>query len=132
MARILIVDDDQTIGFMLRDILEFNNYEVIVSQEPRKTKENIRENKIDLVLLDKLISGVDGTDVCADLRQDEDFKGIPVIMMSALHNANEICKEAGATEFIAKPFDMESLTSLIADVLKRGGSTNNNPAGSQS
>lgn len=119
MANILIVDDDQTIGFMLRDILEFSGHDVVVSQEPRKTKENIQANNIDLVLLDKLISGVDGTDVCTDLREDDDFKEIPIIMMSALHNAGDICKKAGATEFLSKPFDMETLISLIDEILEK-------------
>ncbi len=118
MAKILIVDDDQTIGLMLRDILEFNGHEVVVSQEPRKTKENIREHNVELVLLDKLISGVDGTDVCADLREEDEFRQIPVIMMSALHNVDEVCKSAGATEFLSKPFDMETLNSLVTEVLK--------------
>lgn len=117
MAKILIVDDDQTIGLMLKDILEFNNHEVMVSQEPRKTKENLIEYQPDLILLDKLISGVDGTDVCADLKRDERFAGIPIIMMSALHNISKICKDAGATEFLAKPFDMSTLTELIDKVL---------------
>ena len=117
MAKILIVDDDQTIGLMLKDILEFNNHNVFVSQEPRKTKENILAYEPQLLLLDKLISGVDGTDVCADLRRDERFANLPVIMMSALHNASDVCKEAGATEFLAKPFDMSSLNTLIDRVL---------------
>ncbi|APU70024.1 MAG: response regulator [Christiangramia sp.] len=117
MARILIVDDDQTIGLMLKDILEFNGHEVKVSQEPRRTKEILAEYDAELILLDKLISGVDGTDVCADLKRDDRFEQIPVIMMSALHNVNDICKEAGATEFLAKPFDMSSLTDLIDRVL---------------
>ncbi|APG59536.1 response regulator [Christiangramia salexigens] len=119
MARILIVDDDQTIGFMLRDILEFNDHKVIVSQEPKKTKENILKNEIDLVLLDKLISGVDGTDVCAGLKQDKEVSEVPVIMMSALHNVGDSCKAAGAIEFISKPFDMETLLKTTEQVLKK-------------
>lgn len=119
MAKILIVDDDQTIGLMLRDILEFNGHEVVVSQEPRKTRENIKAHEVDLVLLDKLISGVDGTDVCADLRKDEELADLPIIMMSALHNVNEICKQAGATEFLSKPFDMETLIALINEILEK-------------
>lgn len=119
MAKILIVDDDQTIGFMLRDILEFNGHEVVVSQEPRKTRENIKANDIDLVLLDKLISGVDGTDVCADLRKDDELADLPIVMMSALHNVNDICKQAGATEFLSKPFDMETLIALTNEILEK-------------
>ncbi|MCM8570076.1 response regulator [Gramella jeungdoensis] len=123
MAKILIVDDDQTIGFMLKDILEFGGHEVTVSQQPKKTKENILKNDIELVLLDKLISGVDGTDVCAELRKDEDVQEIPIIMMSALHNVGEVCKSAGATEFIAKPFDMETLLAKTNEILQKHGKT---------
>lgn len=118
MAKILIVDDDQTIGFMLRDILEFNDHMVTVSQKPRETKENILKNDIELILLDKLISGVDGTDVCAELKQDEKVAHVPVLMMSALHNVGDICKAAGAVDFIAKPFDMETLTQKIDAILQ--------------
>lgn len=121
MAKILIVDDDHTIGFMLKDILEFGGHEVTVSQQPKKTKENILKNDIELVLLDKLISGVDGTDVCAELRKDEDVQEIPIIMMSALHNVGEVCKSAGATEFIAKPFDMETLLAKTNEILQKHG-----------
>lgn len=119
MAKILIVDDDQAIGLMLRDILEFNGHEVVVSQEPRKTRENIKAHDIELVLLDKLISGVDGTDVCADLRKDEELADLPIVMMSALHNVDSICKEAGATEFLSKPFDMETLIALTNEILEK-------------
>jgi len=119
MAKILIVDDDHTIGLMLKDILEFSDHTVTVSQEPRKTKENILENDIELILLDKLISGVDGTDVCKSLKEDSAVADVPVIMMSALHNVDEICKAAGAVDFLSKPFDMETLNSKIDTVLKQ-------------
>lgn len=119
MARILIVDDDQTIGLMIQDILEFNGHEVIVSQKPQDTRENILKHKVDLVVLDKLISGVDGTDVCAELKKDQEVCQVPVLMMSALHNVGDQCKEAGATDFLPKPFDMESLIAKTDDLLKQ-------------
>lgn len=119
MAKILIVDDDQTIGFMLKDILEFSGHEVTVSQQPANTKENLLKHNIDLLLLDKLISGVDGTDVCAELKKDEEVAHIPIIMMSALHNVDGICKSAGATEFLSKPFDMETLIAKTNEILEK-------------
>jgi DNA-binding response OmpR family regulator len=122
MANILIVDDDQTIGFMLKDILEFSDHKVTVSQQPKDTRKNILENDIDLVLLDKLISGVDGTDVCAELKGDEDVAHVPIIMMSALHNVGEICKSVGAIDFIAKPFDMETLLAKVDEILPKESS----------
>lgn len=118
MARILIVDDDLSIGLMLKDILEYSGHEVTVLQQPGKTKENILEHNIELVLLDKLISGVDGTDVCTEIRKDDEVPKIPIIMMSALHNVGEACKSAGATDFIAKPFDMETLIKKTNDILE--------------
>ncbi len=119
MAKILIVDDDQTIGLMIKDILEFNGHEVVVSQQPTKTKENILEHNIELILLDKLISGVDGTDVCAELKGDKDVCDVPIIMMSALHNVGEDCKSAGAIEFLSKPFDMDTLISRTNEILEK-------------
>ena len=126
MARILIVDDDQTIGLMLKDILEFSDHKVTVSQQPKLTKENILQHDIELILLDKLISGVDGTDVCAELKSDEEGAHVPIIMMSALHNVGDLCKSVGAVEFIPKPFDMETLLNRVSEVLakdKSGEST---------
>ena len=122
MARILIVDDDQTIGLMLKDILEFSNHNVTVSQQPKITKENILKHDIELILLDKLISGVDGTDVCAELKADEEVAHIPIIMMSALHNVGDLCKSVGAVEFIPKPFDMDTLLNRVSEVLARDNS----------
>ena len=118
MARILIVDDDQTIGLMLKDILEFSDHKVTVSQQPKLTKENILQHDIELILLDKLISGVDGTDVCAELKSDEEVAHVPIIMMSALHNVGDLCKSVGAVEFIPKPFDMETLLNRVSECAK--------------
>ncbi|MUP45684.1 response regulator [Gramella sp. BOM4] len=118
MARILIVDDDQTIGIMIQDILEFKGHEVVVTQQPATAKDKILAHDIELVLLDKLISGVDGTDVCSELRKEQQFKELPIIMMSALHNVDEICLAAGATMFLPKPFDMDTLIAAIDEILE--------------
>ncbi len=70
-------------------------------------------------MLDMLISGVNGTDVCARLRQNEATSDIPVLMMSALHDAGTKCRNAGANDFIAKPFEMEDLIAKINGILKK-------------
>lgn len=116
-TKILVVDDDRAIGEMLGMLLEMNGYEVIVSQEPGKTEENIIIQGTDLVLLDMLMSGVNGTDVCAKVRSDKTTKHVSILMMSALHDAGKICKAAGADDFIAKPFEMDELMERINNVL---------------
>ena len=115
--KILVVDDDSGIGEMLKTLLEYYKYEVTVTPKPEETERLIVEKQIDLVLLDMLISGVNGTDVCARLRQNEETKDTPVLMMSALHDAGKKCREAGANDFIAKPFEMEDLIVKINEVL---------------
>ena len=117
-VKILVVDDDVTIGAMLKDILIYKGYNVRVSQRPLETEQNIIENNIELVLLDKLISGVDGTDVCGLIRNNEKTAHVKILMMSALHNAETICIEAGANAFITKPFEMEGLFNKLENVLK--------------
>ncbi|MGB3344879.1 MAG: response regulator [Aequorivita sp.] len=119
MNKILIVEDDHNLGIMIQDMLEFSGYNVMLSREPNDTNEKIMEHDIKLVLLDKLISGVDGTDVCAAIRKHESISGIPVLMMSALNNAREACMKAGASDFISKPFDMSDLISKIQRLLQR-------------
>lgn len=120
--KILVVDDDSGIGEMLQTLLEFYGYEVTVTARPEETEELILKKQIDLVLLDMLISGVNGTDVCTRLRNNPKTTGVPVLMMSALHDAGEKCREAGANDFIAKPFEMEELTSKIGEVLEKKNS----------
>ena len=116
-TKILVVDDDSGIGEMLKTVLEFYGYEVDVTEKPLKAEELIQEKNIDIVLLDMLISGVDGTDVCAGIRQNPEISETPVLMMSALHDAGPKCKKAGANDFIAKPFEVEDLTERIEKIL---------------
>ncbi len=117
--KVLVVDDDSGIGEMLKTLLEYYKYEVTVTPKPEETERLIVEKQIDIVLLDMLISGVNGTDVCARLRQNEETKDTPVLMMSALHDAGKKCREAGANDFIAKPFEMEDLIAKINEVLAK-------------
>lgn len=117
--KLLVVDDDSGIGEMLKTLLEFYGYEVEVTEQPEETESIILKKEIDLVLLDMLISGVNGTDVCAKLRQTEATANIPILMMSALHDAGAKCRNAGANDFIAKPFEMDELILKIEKALTR-------------
>lgn len=119
MGNILIVDDDKGIGEMLQMLFEMNGYQVNFSDKPDETEKNILKHNIDLVLLDKLISGVDGTVVCSQIKSNEETKHVRVLMMSALHEAGEICKEAGADDFIAKPFEIDDLVEKTKELLEK-------------
>lgn len=117
-GNILVVDDDSGIGEMLKVLLELNGYSVSVTEKPDEAENLIKSRDIDLVLLDKLISGVNGTEVCARLKNNRATAAIPILMMSALHEAGEKCRNAGANDFIAKPFEMEDLLEKIEGLMK--------------
>lgn len=110
---ILVVDDDESIGFMLKMMLEHKGYTVIVNQDAKNLEAIIAAGNIGLVILDMLISGVKGTDVCAQLKADAATKHIPVIMMTALPGVEKQCAEAGADDFLAKPFEMDVLLTKV-------------------
>jgi DNA-binding response OmpR family regulator len=113
-CRILILDDDPDIGIMIKTMLEYKGYSVIVADRAEKAEQIFRIENINLLIMDMLLSGVNGIDICAGLKQDPLTASIPVMMISAHPNAREICIEAGADDFISKPFDMPDLLQKIS------------------
>lgn len=112
-VNILVVDDDQEIGFMFKLMLEHKGFLVTVTQRAEQLEYIIIRHSINLIILDMLIAGVKGTDVCARLKGNEATASIPIIMVTALPDCEKICIEAGANGFLAKPFEMAELISKI-------------------
>ncbi len=121
MTKILLVEDDYHLGIILNDQLELNGYEVRLLRLPKETTENLQEDKFDLVIMDKLLSGVDGTQICAEIRNTEGISKTPILMMSGYDGAKEVCIGAGATNFIAKPFDVENFLKSIEATIAMAG-----------
>lgn len=117
MKKILIVDDDPVLGMMIKEMLEWKDFWVKLMRAPQQTIEIAHSEKIDLIILDKLISGVNGTEVCKDIREEEQLAGIPVLMITAMHAARENCIAAGASDFIAKPFEMGEFLKKVNELL---------------
>jgi len=111
--KILVLDDDPDIGTMIKMMLEYKGYSVTVSDRAEQANEILRTDEVDLIIMDMLLSGVNGTDLCSELKKDSSLAHTPVIMISAHPNAKEICLQAGADEFISKPFDMQDILSKI-------------------
>ena len=118
-ARILVLDDDPDIGTMIKMMLEYKGYMVTVSDRADMAQQALNNGGVDLIIMDMLLSGVNGTDLCVDLKKNPSTSRIPVIMISAHPNAKEICLEAGADEFISKPFDMSDILSKIDGLLHK-------------
>jgi DNA-binding response OmpR family regulator len=117
--KILVLDDDTDIGTMIKMMLEYKGYTVTVSERAEQAAEVLQNNGVDLIIMDMLLSGVNGTDLCVELKKNNSTSHIPVIMISAHPNAKEICLEAGADEFISKPFDMQDILSKIDRLINK-------------
>jgi len=116
---ILVLDDDPDICAMLKMVLEYHGYGAEEAEGEEKAKEVLSARKVDLIIMDMLLSGADGTDICRRLKQDEQTLSIPILMFSAHPNAQKICMQAGADDFIAKPFEMNELMDKVVFFLER-------------
>ena len=110
---VLVIDDDPDICTMISVMLEYNSYEVRTAEGDSEAFAVINTNPVKLIIMDMLLSGIDGRDICRNLKSDPATSSIPVIMFSAHPNAKETCIAAGADDFIAKPFEMSELLEKV-------------------
>jgi DNA-binding response OmpR family regulator len=108
--RILVVDDDPDIGMMIKTMLEYHGFSVVVTENAEETEDLVKTGKFDLLVMDMLLSGMNGTEICASLKS---YSPIPIIMISAHPNADTLCLAAGASDFLPKPFEMQEMISKI-------------------
>ena len=106
---VIVVDDDPDIGLMIKSILTYNKLRVKACTSADQMLDLLGSAKPLLIIMDMLLSGTDGRDVCKTLKTKEETKAIPVLMISAHPNARETCLSAGADDFLEKPFDMDAL-----------------------
>jgi DNA-binding response OmpR family regulator len=114
---IIICDDDEGILEMLAIILEDSGYNVIAEQNSLNLYNLIEQKKPDLLLLDLWMPVLSGDQVLLHLRSQPATKTLPVIVLSASTDGPEIASKAGATDYIAKPFDIDQLLTGINGIL---------------
>jgi two-component system, OmpR family, alkaline phosphatase synthesis response regulator PhoP len=123
--KILIVDDEPKIVEICQDYLRASGFEVVSAGDGLKGLAAARREKPDLVVLDLMLPGMDGLDVCRTLRRESD---IPIIMLTARVEETDklIGLELGADDYITKPFSPRELVARVRVVLRRVGG---DPAG---
>jgi DNA-binding response OmpR family regulator len=118
MARVLVVDDEKTIVKGLKFSLEKEGYEVSVAYDGEEAIKIFQDEKHDLIVLDLMLPGVDGLEVCRRLRKVSD---VPIVMLTA--RTEDIDKilglEMGADDYITKPFNPRELAARIKAILRR-------------
>jgi DNA-binding response OmpR family regulator len=117
-ARILLVDDEQSVQKLLAYPLRKEGYEVVPAMDGEEALERCRGQSFDLVVLDVMLPKLDGFDVCRQIRAQS---SVPIIMLTA--KAEEFDKvlglELGADDYITKPFSMREFRSRVKAVLRR-------------
>ena len=122
MAKILIVDDEEKIRFVVKEYAQFSGYEVAEASDGAQALEICKNQTIDLIVMDVMMPGVDGFSAVKEIRK---FSPVPVIMLSA--RGEEYDKlfgfELGIDDYVVKPFSPKELMARIAAVLARGKAT---------
>lgn len=111
-ARILVVDDDRALAEMLGMVLQGEGFLTEHSADGESAVEKFREMRPDLVLLDLMLPGLDGIEVCERIRAES---GVPIIMLTARTDTTDVVRglEAGADDYVVKPFNPVELTARI-------------------
>ncbi len=120
MSRILVVEDEQKLAGVMRDYLAQSGFDPTVLHNGLEVVAYVRENKPDLILLDLMLPGRDGMDICKEIRA---FSNVPIIMVTA--RVEEIDRllglELGADDYVCKPFSPREVVARVKAVLRRSG-----------
>jgi DNA-binding response OmpR family regulator len=111
--KILITDDDPDINEILSIFLGSSGYDAINDISAEKV-EQLELIKPDLILLDTMLQGKDGRDICRKIKNEPAYKNIPVIFLSANANLPEIARDCKADGYLQKPFELKELEQLLA------------------
>ena len=123
---ILIIEDEPDISELIEYNLTQLGYNIIASNNGEQGIEITRKHLPDLVLLDLMLPGIHGIDVCRILKNDKDTSDVSIIMLTALGQDEDIVKglETGADDYVTKPFSFSVLEARIQSVLRRGKNDN--------
>jgi DNA-binding response OmpR family regulator len=121
-GRVLVVEDERDVSELLRYNLGREGYDVIVAATGAEALRRAREARPDLILLDIMIPGVNGWEVCRRLKQDAETRAIPVIVVTGrVEEGDKVLGfELGADDYVTKPFSTRELLARIRAVVRRG------------
>jgi two-component system phosphate regulon response regulator PhoB len=119
IKRIHVLEDDEDIRYIIGVLLKDEGYELQLSSTFAELKAKLKDSVPDLFILDVMLPDGDGASICKDLKGDLFTKHIPIIVMSANDQNKQISLDAGANDYISKPFDIDYIVRRInAQLLK--------------
>ena len=119
MAKILIIDDDPDIRTVIDILLKKKGHEVETASRQEEVFDKLQSFDPAVVLLDVLLSGADGREICKNIKENEKTRHIPVIMFSAHPSAADRISEYGADDFLSKPVNSDLLLEKVTKQIKQ-------------
>ena len=122
-SKILVIEDETDIRELIFLQLQLKNYTVFTASSGKEAKELIEERDFDLFLIDRMLPDINGLELCNSLRSSEKNRSTPIILITALAEADNIVEglDAGADDYITKPFDLSILQARVRAQLRRHG-----------
>jgi DNA-binding response OmpR family regulator len=117
LKRLLILDDNQDILQLLEDALVGEGYEVVTMNYCDDISKSVQQHQPDLVMLDFLLAGINGGELCAQVKQNPLTSHLPVIILSAYPRVLESLGDYGSDAFVQKPFDLDELFGTVSRCL---------------
>jgi two-component system phosphate regulon response regulator PhoB len=121
LAKVLVIDDEKDIVSLLRYHLEKSGFQCLEGMDGSAALRSVREHHPDLLILDLMLPGMDGLEICRQLRQDITTARLPILMLTA--KAEEVDRvvglEVGADDYVVKPFSPRELVARVRAILRR-------------
>lgn len=126
MSRVLIADDDPIVRDVVRRYIERDGHDVSIARDGNEALQLLRAERIDVAILDVMMPGTNGMALCCNLRRGDRY-AVPVILLTALGEENDRIAglEAGADDYVTKPFSPRELALRVRSVLRRAPPTAN-------
>lgn len=126
MTPIIVVDDDARVGKMVDTVLRRKGYQVVTATDGSQALDYMEQVRPALVILDVMMPGLNGMQVCQKLRSDDDLGTVPVLFLSGRNAVEDRIQafQAGADDYMSKPFDLRELELHVTALLRRSLGTN--------
>jgi DNA-binding response OmpR family regulator len=122
-GKILVADDETNVRHLLRSALEARGFEVIEAANGAEAIRAVWDRHPDLVILDVMMPGMSGYDICEVLKENPESEAVPILMLTGRNGIDEhrTGKRLGADGYMTKPFDLPRLLERVDDLVRRGG-----------